>query len=166
VHTELRKVTCHASRRGYNQPFGQGCAACPMHRRRARGTRHQCSETAYDIRRVSLSVLSSGLARVEIHALQREFALCVQPERQPHHRPNYIVAPCVFISASCLAMQCFLKYLFHFPQGIFQLSTGSGVKVRVREIMGGSVAECDRLKSLETNIYVGPKCFLRQVSQV
>lgn len=166
MHTELRKVTYRASRRGYNQPFGQGCAACSMHWRRARGTRYQCSETAYHIKRVSLSVSSSGLARVEIHALQREFALCIQPERQPHHRPNHVVAPCVFVSASCLAMQCFLEYLFHFPQGVFQLGTGSGVKVRVREIAGGSVAECDRLESLETDICVGFDCFLRQVSQI
>ena len=114
MHTELRKVTYRASRRGYNQPSGQGCAVCPMHRRRARGTRYQCSETAYHIKRVSGSVLSSGLARVEIHALQRESALCVQPERQPHHWPNYIVAPCVFVSASCLAMQCFLKIFLTF----------------------------------------------------
>jgi hypothetical protein len=137
-----------------------------MHRRRARGTRHQCSETAYDIRRVSLSVPSGGLAGVEIHALQREFALCVQPERQPDHRPNYIVAPCVFVSASCLAMQCFLEYLFRFPPGVFQLGTGSGVKVRVREIAGGRVAECDRLESLETDIRIGFEIMLRQVSQI
>lgn len=132
-----------------------------MHRPRVRETQCRCSEIVYRIENVSLSVFPTRLARVEVHALQREFSLGVQPERQLHHRPDHVVAPCILVPASRLAMQCLHEYFFHFPQRVFQLGTGGGVKAGVREITRGGVAECDRLESLETDVCIGFDCVLR-----
>lgn len=119
MRIKIRKAMRRANRRGCNRPFGQGRAACRMHRRRAKGTQGRCSGIACHIKRVSLSVFSSGLGGVEVHALDTEFALSVQPERQPHHRPNHVVAPRILVAAPRLAMERLPKYLPHLPQCVF-----------------------------------------------
>lgn len=54
-----------------------------------------------------------------LHALDTEFALSVQPERQPHHRPNHVVAPRILVAAPHLAIERLPKYLPHLPQYVF-----------------------------------------------
>ena len=81
-------------------------------------------------------MISSKLARVEVHALQREFALGKKPERQLHHRLNHVVAPRILVATLRLAMKRLLEYLFSLFVSRDGLLLRHGVEAPMRLVSG------------------------------